>query len=146
MQIHSHHRTLQAAKIFIVLIVLLGSITATTPQPARAGGNSSQVSFRTTQYIAGSGYVYFTDLQICGRNQNDTWGCWPSTNYLQRVSNQGTNAYTLWNWWWKLDRGITLQFNLVGYGRRSCYIQRSNYGNPTVLYVYYRGNNTCAFL
>jgi hypothetical protein len=146
MRVFTHHKITHYVRYFILLAVLSSSILATTPQVTRANGNSSQVRFQTTQNIPGSGYVYFTDLQICGWNQDDHWGCWPNNNGLAHVSDSGIASYTVWNWWWKLDRGISFQFNLVGYGRRSCTISRSNYGNPNLLDVYYQGNNSCSFL
>lgn len=117
-----------------VLVSLTAAVAfALAMTTAASAANSSQVYFTT-----GATRSYFTYLKICGYNQNDSYTCW-SRNF------PGISSYGLSNWWWKLDRGIRLNFHLIGYGDRSCYIQRSGYGNPTWLYVYYEGDNRCTF-
>ncbi len=104
---------------------------------AGAWGGESQIAFNTYNSKV---QAYFTYLKICGYNQNNDYRCWSR-------SFPGNASYTLYNWWWDLDRGISLSFTLIGYGERRCSISGSYswFGQPDILYVAYGGNNQCSF-
>lgn len=131
---NSPHKFLSRRLVALSLALLfsIGSLVVPAQQNvAHAAGNSSQVQFN-----AGNGrYLY--SLRICGYNQNNNYVCWSGNiNQQQYVTVNG--------WWWKLDRGIRFDFTLNYYGNRSCYVQRSNWGNPTWLYVRYDGGGVCS--
>lgn len=119
----------------LLLAVALAGLASTSP--AYAAPDSSQVNFDAG--YSGNQHLALTYLKICGTNQNNNYVCWSQNlNYVY--------SKFVPNWWWKLDRGISFQITLHGYGNRTCYIQRSNYGDPETLRVTYMGNNTCSFL
>ena len=128
-------------KILTTLLLTIALLGFTTGTPAGAAGDSSQVRF-DAGYSNGQALVLY-DLQICGVNQNNDRVCWPSQSSRQKVGE--VYSVSVPGWWWKLDRGIQFRFYVIGYGDRSCSIQRSNYGNPAWLTVTYTGSNRCSF-
>src|SRR5262249_49236298 len=98
---------------FIVPLLMAAAIVGfVSTSPAYAGifNNSSQVNFDAGS--SGGQHLVLTYLKICGTNQDNNYVCW---------SQNLNNVYSKFvpGWWWKLDRGISFQFTLWGYGNRS---------------------------
>jgi len=92
-------------------------------------------------YVCGSNgrqTCYANSLRVKGWNQYGTYTNWYSGWYSKPVYRIVT-----WNYWWKPNWSVRLEFNLSGYGARYCNVTYSRDHYYPYLIVTYTGNNTC---
>ena len=103
-------RSIRALFALLSLLILTGTVVATTPTPsAFAGTNGQQLQINYQTTISSScGPLIASRITVQGTNQNGSSSTWSTT-----VSNMvcGIKQVTTTGWWWKGPVTVTITYS-----------------------------------